>query len=116
MDRKRQLKEEYKSTKLPMGILALRCIKNGNCYLKGSVNLKATENSLRFQLGMGNYPQKTLLSDWKEYGEAGFSFEVLDTLEYDKDETKTDYREDIEVLRQIWKDKLEESGVNVILI
>ena len=36
--------------------------------------------------------------------------EVLDTLEYDKDEEKRDYSDDLEVLRTIWEERLVRDG------
>ena len=40
-------------------------------------------------------PSGTLQQDWKTYGKDNFAIEVLDTLEYSKDESKTDYSEDL---------------------
>ncbi len=36
--------------------------------------------------------------------------EVLDTLEYDKDEEKRDYSDDLNVLRTIWEERLVRDG------
>ena len=41
-----------------------------------------------------------------KYGPDNFVIEILENLEYDKDESKTDYSEELEVLQMIWEEKL----------
>jgi len=52
-----------------------------------------------------------LQEEWREYKAANFSIVVLAKLEYDKDETKTDYSEELELLKIIWEEKLLQRGV-----
>lgn len=106
MDRKKELKEQYKQMKPDMGIYVVRCNSNDKCYIGTTKNLKGKINCTKFQLGSGGHPNKELQKEWKEYGEVNFEVEILDKLEYDKDETKTDYTEDLEILKEIWKEKL----------
>ena len=55
---------------------------------------------------METHPNKELQKEWKEQGEDNFVFEILDRLEYSKDETKIDYRDDLKTLKSIWEEKL----------
>ncbi|MCL2751678.1 MAG: GIY-YIG nuclease family protein, partial [Firmicutes bacterium] len=99
VDRK-ALKERYKRMKPDMGVFVFKCMPTGKAYLGFSQNVKAELNSLTFQLKLGSYPtNRNLLKDWIEYGEAFFEVAVIELLGYDKDESKTDYAEDLKLLR-----------------
>jgi len=105
-DRRKELIEQYKQMKPDMGIFRVR-LKDGNkCFLETSQNLKGKMNRTRFQLDAGSHPNLELQRDWKRYGEGRFAFEVLELLPYAKDESKTDYTEELAILKHIWEEKL----------
>ncbi|KLU39731.1 MAG: GIY-YIG nuclease family protein [Limnochordia bacterium] len=106
--RKKELKEQYKQMKPEMGILMVTSLANNKHFLIAAPNLRGMENRIKFQLSMGSFPNRTLQQDWDAYGEGNFKIETLDTLEYSKDETKTDHREDLEELREIWIERFRE--------
>ncbi|HHV44985.1 MAG TPA: GIY-YIG nuclease family protein [Firmicutes bacterium] len=105
-DRRKELKEQYRQMKPEMGIFLIRSRRESVGYLEATQNLKSTINSTVFKLNFGNHPNKKLQELWKKEGEAGFTIEVLETLPYDKDESKTDYSEELAILRTIWEEKL----------
>jgi hypothetical protein len=105
-NRRKELIEQYKQMKPDMGIFRIRLKDGGKCFIETSQNLKGKMNSTRFQLDAGNHPNQELQRDWKQYGEGRFEFEVLELLPYAKDESKTDYTEELEILKQIWEEKL----------
>ncbi len=108
MDRKKELKEAYKNMKFDMGVFMLKCNATGKVYLGADKNVKATLNGILFQLNMGSYlPNRRLEKDWKEWGEQGFTIEILELLKYEEDESKTDYSEELAILKEIWRDKFE---------
>lgn len=43
-------------------------------------------------------------------GQLSFDIKVLETLKYDKDESKTDYEDDLAILRSAWAEKLTQQG------
>lgn len=106
MDRKKELKEKYKQMKPEMGVYVVRCNLNGKCYIGATKNLKGKINSTKFSLELGSHPNKELQKEMQSFGKDAFVIEILDTLEYDKDEIKTDYAEDLETLKEIWKEKI----------
>jgi hypothetical protein len=106
VDRKKELKQLYKQMKPEMGIFIIRALDDGRCYLQATPNLKGTINATKFKLDAGRHPHRELQKAWQERGVANFVFEVLEKLEYDKDETKTDYSEELEILQMVWADKL----------
>ena len=103
---KKELKEKYKQIKPEMGVFAYKCLPTGKVYIGAGQNIKADINSITFQLKTGKYPvNKRLEDDWNEYGENAFEITVLEILEYDKENPKTDYKDDLRVLRDIWSEK-----------
>lgn len=112
MDRKKELKEQYKMMKPDMGIFIIKSNFENKCYIETTQNLKGTINSTEFKLGFGNHPNKELQKVWNEHGKDSFTIEILEKLEYDKDETKTDYSEELEILELEWKEKLTKQGMD----
>lgn len=104
--RRKELVEQYKQMKPDMGIFLIRCQTTNKGLLETSQNLKGKINRARSQLSGGVHPNKELQKEWSELGEDHFSFEILETLKYDKDESKTDYSEELAILRMVWEDKL----------
>ena len=111
MDRKKELKELYKQMKPPMGVFVIRSNVNNKCYLEATNNFKAKINSTKMKLETNFHPNRELQLDWNEHGEGNFAFEILEELEYDKDETKTDYSDDLALLQMEWEEKLAAKGL-----
>lgn len=109
-ERKRELKLQYKQRKPEMGIFMIRCKVNHKCYIQAANDLKAVINGAKARLGGGFHPYLELQKEWNEYGEESFSIEILETLQYDKDETRTDYTDDLALLHMIWEEKLAEKN------
>lgn len=111
MDRRKELKEQYKLMKPDMGIFIIKAKFENKCYIEVSQNLKGAINRTEFTLRFGNHPNKELQKAWNEHGKDNFTIEILEKLEYDKDEAKTDYGEELEILEMEWKDKLSKQGM-----
>lgn len=106
MDRKKELKELYKCIKPDMGIFIIKSNINNKCYIEATKNLKGTINGAKFRLKSGNHSNRELQKEWKENREESFKIEILENLEYDKDESKTDYNEELSILKMVWEEKL----------
>lgn len=111
LNRKKELKEWYKQMKPEMGVFIIRSKFDNKCFLQGTQDLKSAINSIKFKLELGNHPNKKLQKDWQRYGKDNFAFQILENLDYDKDETKTDYTEDLDLLKMIWEEKLVKEGM-----
>lgn len=105
-DRKRELKEAYKLSKSDMGCFLFTCNETNNNYIGITQDLKGSLNGLKFQLGAQLCTNKELQNNWTKYGETGFEITVLEQLNYDKDESKKDYSEELEILKELWKEKI----------
>lgn len=104
--RKKELTDQYKQMKKPMGIFIIRCNVNNKCYIQATPDLKGVMNGALVRLQGNFHPYKELLKEWNEYGADNFTMEILEELEYDEDESKTDYSEELDLLRMIWEEKL----------
>ena len=110
MATKKEMKEQYKQMKPEMGIFGIKSKTEKKCLLSAVADLKSRMNRFQFQLDMGSHPNRELQKDWKTHGQGDFIFEILEQLEYDKDETRTDYSEDLEILRMDWEGRITNEG------
>lgn len=106
MDRRKELKQQYKQTRPEMGIFIIRNNVNNKCYIQGTQDLRGVMNGARVRLLGNSHVFKELQKDWNELGAESFIFEILEKLGYDKDESKTDYTEELKLLEMIWEEKL----------
>jgi len=106
MDRRKELKLQYKQTRPAMGIFIIYNNVNNKCYIQGTQDLRGVMNGARVRLLGNSHIFKELQKDWNELGAESFTFEILENLEYDKDESKTDYTEELKLLEMMWEDKL----------
>ena len=107
-DRK-QLIRDYKAEPRPMGVFRVRNAPMRKSLVASSADLPGILNRQRFELESGIHRDKQLQGDWNELGPTGFAFEVLDRLQ-PKDDPGYDPREDLNVLRTLWSEKLIASG------
>ena len=106
MDRKKELKQQYKQAQRPMGVFAVRSKVENRCYVEAALELKGTMNSTTFKLRLGSHPNQGLQAAWNAEGESNFTVEVLETLECDGAAPKTDYSEDLALLCMMWEERL----------
>ena len=106
---KKAASREYKMSHRPMGVYQIRNTVNGKVWIDSSINVPAKFNRYRLNLAVGSHPSKDLQADWKEFGEKAFVFEILEPLE-PRDDHSYDYGSDLEVLEDLWLEKLEPYG------
>jgi len=115
MDRKEELKRQYKETKIEAGVYQIKNTKNQKIFIESTPNLK-TINGKRFTLEMGTFQNKQLQIEWKEFGDQAFVFEVLEILEK-PEEGYFDAKDALKKLKEKWLNKLqpyEERGYHKI--
>jgi group I intron endonuclease len=114
MATKKEMKEQYKRMKFPMGVFQIRNIANGKIFIGSSMNLDAIWNRHKFQLTMGGHANKELQDDWNKLGEDNFEFEILEALKESEDPA-IDNKKEVEILEEMIIEKLqpfEEKGYN----
>lgn len=110
MDRRRELKREYKESKPDMGVFVIRSKSTGRTYIEATRNLKGSINRARFTLNFGSHLHSELQGDWNEKGEADFEMEIIEILEYKEGMPEADYTDELELLRGMWEERLEGEG------
>lgn len=114
MDRKIELKRQYKETKLQMGVLKIECLKNGKLFIESGQNIPGRFNRYQFELKHGVHQNAELQSDWNNFGSDAFKFELLEELK-EPDENRSDIYKQLERLKEKWIEKLQpfnEKGYN----
>lgn len=104
--RKKELQLQYKQMKSQMGIFIIQSKVNNKCYIEATQDLKGTMNGAKFKLEASSHPNRELQKEWNDFGVENFTIEILEYLEYDKDESKIDYKEDLALLKMIWEENL----------
>lgn len=110
MDRKKELKKLYKMTRPEMGIFAIRPKGAKKCYVQATGDLRGVMNGALARLSGGMHPNRELQKEWSGMGADNFEMEILERLPYDRDESKTDYGDELALLQMIWEEKLAKEG------
>lgn len=107
MDRKKELKQQYKQMKPQMGVFIVRCNVDKKCFIQATKDLRGVMNGCLARLSGGGHPYLELQKEWNKLGADNFTIEILEELSYDADESKTDYTDDLALLQMIWEEKLQ---------
>ena len=111
----KQLKQNYKLTKLPLGVILIRNTTNDKVFLTSGMNIPGLLNRHEFQLRANGHPNKELQKDWNELGKEKFAFEILDQME-PLDTPTFDAKRELKFMEEMWLEKLQpfgERGYNV---
>lgn len=108
MDRRQELKRQYKETKTQAGVYQIRNTQNQKILIESTLNLK-TINGKQFGLERGSHTNKLLQNELKEFGTEAFVIEVLEILET-PEEGYFDTKEALKKLKQKWLDQLQPYG------
>ena len=106
---KKEIKQNYKQSVRPMGVYAVKNNANGKIFLGSSKNIPGRINRFKFELKTGSNLNRTLLDDYKKYGEDNFSFEVLE-YKNPKEDLTHDYTKELEEMLEKWIEKLQPFG------
>jgi hypothetical protein len=106
MDRRKTLINEYRQEKIVGGIYTVKNTNNGKYLLDYAGNLQAKQNAFNFMVSSGTCLDIRLKEDLEEFGGGVFAFETLETLEKKADQTQDEFIDDLNMLQQIWSDKL----------
>lgn len=74
----------YKERKVVGGVYAIRSAASGDIWIGQWPDIDTIQTRLWFGLRQGTHPRPDLLAAWRQYGEANFRFEVLETIETDE--------------------------------
>jgi hypothetical protein len=93
----------------PMGVYAVRDRRTGHVRVAASRNVHAAINRIRFELRLGSHPDRALQAEWRDGGEARFSFEVL-ALVKERGEAGFDYGAELRLLEELHRSEHAREG------
>ena len=100
MKTKKELKEEYKQLKIPMGVFQIKNIRNNKVLIDYSIDMKSKWNRHKMELKFGNHRNRNFQKEWNEYGEENFVFEVLSEL-IKSEEENINYNKELKTLQDM---------------
>ena len=100
MKTKKELKEEYKQMKIPMGVFQIKNISNNKVLIDNSIDMESKWNRHKMELKFGNHRNRTFQKDWNDYGENNFVFEVLSELKKN-DEENINHNKELKTLENM---------------
>ena len=103
---KKELQTQYKEREIIGGVFQIRNTQNNKLLLDAAVNLYGSKNRFEFAKKTELCVHKKLQNDWTEQGSSIFVFEILEELKKGDTQTDADFKSDINLLREIWLEKL----------
>ncbi|MED1205534.1 GIY-YIG nuclease family protein [Heyndrickxia acidicola] len=107
MERKKELKQQFKEAKIEAGVYQIRNLENDKVYISSTRNFK-TLTGKKFSLEMGTETNKALQKEWNTYGKEAFAFEILETLKDDNGNIDKKYA--LIKLLEKWMDQIKPFG------
>ncbi|MDD3927773.1 MAG: GIY-YIG nuclease family protein [bacterium] len=107
MDKRKELKDQYKQRVIRGGVYRIVNTVNGKYILGHAVDLKAALNRFDFAVANNSCIHYDLQEDWKEFGARAFAFEVLEEIDKKQDQSQKEFKEDLETLEELWREKLD---------
>lgn len=111
-EHQKELLAAYKERKIIGGVCCITCTKNNNRLLLGAMELKSQQNRFQLAVATDSPLLPAMGPDWRAYGPDSFTLEVLEELERKPDQSDKEFRADVTVLADIWRETLSEEGLS----
>jgi hypothetical protein len=108
LDRRKELRMKWNEQKTVAGVFQIKNVKNHKIFVDSTRNIN-TVNGQKFMLEHHSHPNKSLQTEWDEFGADAFAFEILETLEKTPDEYY-DVKDVLKKLKQKWMEQLQPFG------
>ncbi|URM34762.1 GIY-YIG nuclease family protein [Cytobacillus firmus] len=109
MERKRELKQQFKETPIEAGVYQIKNTVNNKIFIGSTNNLKSL-NGVRFSLETNTYmPNRELQDEWNQFGKEAFEIDILEKLKK-KDDPYFNEKEALEKLEEKWLEELQPFG------
>ncbi len=110
-DRKKELKNAYRSRPIIGGVCCFRCSGNGRYWIQSTRDIEALRNRFNFSLSMKTAPEPSMREECEKYGADSFSFSVLEELKKREDQTDKEFSDDLKLLYEIWLEKANQGEI-----
>jgi hypothetical protein len=112
---KQAIKKAYKQAKQPMGVYRIRNSQNDKVFIGFASDLPARFNRHKAELKFGSHRNRELQEIWNSLGESAFEFEILDLLDHEEN-TQTNPAEELQILAEMWIQKLKKAGDSIVCL
>ena len=106
MNDKKALQALYNERIIIGGVYAIKNIHNNKLLIEAATDLNGSKNRFGFAQKTGSCVHMKLQKDWAEQGGGAFDFQVLEELEKGKAQSDSEFKAEIELLKQMWLEKL----------
>lgn len=103
---KKEIQAAYKERKIIGGIYVIRNSDSGRILLDFATDLMGRKNRFDFSQKTDSCVEMKLQKDWITLGKEKFVFEVLAELEKGETQSMVEFKEDLDVLKLMWVEKL----------
>ena len=104
-DRKRQLKNAYKSKPAVGAVYAITCSGNQRRIIKSTVDVAGIQSRFRFAMAIKSCPDPALNAEYAQYGAESFTLSILEELTIREGQTAREFAEDMQQLCELWLEK-----------
>ena len=104
--RKKELQSQYKEREVVGGVYLLRNTQTRKIFLDATVDLQGAKNRFAFAQSTGSCVYVKLQQDWARLGGDRFAFETLEEVRKKGEQTREGFKEDVELLKDIWLEQL----------
>ncbi len=104
---RKELREAYKNRKVMGGVYVVRNSATGKTLVMSTTDLPGAVNRYAFARQTGGCFHPKLQKDLERCGKDAFSFETLEELEKQEDQTDAQFAADIKTLEELWLEKLD---------
>lgn len=108
MDRKKELKQEYKEIKIEGGIYVITNKQNGKKFVASTPNFK-TLNGVKFTLETDTHINRSLQEEWKQFSKGTFAIKKVEVLKMSENQL-FDEKKELKKLLAKWMEELKPYG------
>ena len=103
---KKELQAQYKERKVAGGVIVIKNTHTGKMLIEGTTDLQGNKNRFDFAQKTGSCIHPKLQAEWAGLGSSAFVYEVLEEIEKGETQTSAEFKEDVDLLKEIWMEKL----------
>lgn len=103
---KKLLLDSYKQREIKGGVCCIKNKSNGKMLILSAVDWKRLKNRFDFSITTKTCIFLKLKNDIEKFGYESFEFELLEEIKKKEDKTDKAFKEEVEFLEEIWKEKL----------
>lgn len=103
---KKDMINQYKDREITGGIYAIKNTETGKMLIEATTDLRGRQNRFEFSQKTGTCVYVKLRDDWNKQKGEQFILEVLEELKKGESQSMEDFKADIEILLEMWLEKL----------